>query len=114
MMLNSIQETAIKYPTSFSEWLCAIDFVVHPIQEIAILGEPDLQNTQALVNALWSVYRPGAIAAISSYPPAPNSPPLLLDRPLLDNLATAYVCQNFVCLKPVNTPEEFISQLRSI
>ena len=114
MMLNSIQDTAAKYPTSFSEWLCAIDFVVHPIQEIAILGEPDLQNTQALVNALWSVYRPGAIAAISSYPPAPNSPPLLLDRPLLDNLSTAYVCQNFVCLKPVNTPEEFISQLRSI
>jgi uncharacterized protein len=112
MMLSSVQDTAVKYPTSFSEWLCAADLVIHPPQEVAILGEPDHQNTRALVNALWSVYRPGAVSAISSYPPAPNSPPLLLDRPLLDNLPTAYVCQNFVCLKPVNSIEEFISQLR--
>jgi len=113
MMLNSIQDTVAKYPTSFSEWLCAVDAIVHPVREIAILGELDHPNTQALVNALWSAYRPGAIAAISGFPPAPNSPPLLLDRPLQNNLPTAYVCQNFVCLKPVNFPEELISQLRS-
>jgi len=32
--------------------------------------------------------------------------PLLADRPLKDGKPTAYVCQNFACLSPVNTPEE--------
>ncbi|HAG99766.1 MAG TPA: thioredoxin domain-containing protein, partial [Ktedonobacter sp.] len=32
--------------------------------------------------------------------------PLLADRPLKDGKATAYVCQNFTCLAPVNTAEE--------
>jgi uncharacterized protein YyaL (SSP411 family) len=32
--------------------------------------------------------------------------PLLADRPLKDGKATAYVCQNFACQAPVNTPED--------
>jgi len=32
--------------------------------------------------------------------------PLLADRPLKDDKATAYVCENFTCRAPVNTPEE--------
>jgi uncharacterized protein len=32
--------------------------------------------------------------------------PLLADRPMKDGKSTAYVCQNFACLAPVNTPEE--------
>ncbi len=31
---------------------------------------------------------------------------LLADRPLKDGKATAYVCENFACQAPVNTPEE--------
>jgi uncharacterized protein YyaL (SSP411 family) len=112
-MLSAIQETAIKYPSSFGKWLCAIDLAVHPIQEVAILGEPEHPITRALVDTLWSTYRPAAIAAISDYPPRPNSPALLNDRSLVGNLPTAYLCQNFVCLKPVNSPEELSLQLQS-
>lgn len=110
-MLQAIQAIAVRYPTAFSYWLCAIDFATGPVLEIAILGDPDAPHTQALVHALWSDYRPRSLAAISSFPPSPNSPPVLHERPLLDGQPTAYVCQNFFCLRPVTTAAELIAQL---
>jgi len=110
-MLGTIQPHAARYPTAFSMWLCALDLAVGPIQEIAILGDPDHDTAQAMVKAVWSEYRPKSLVAISDFPPAPNSPPLLFDRPLLDNQPTTYVCQNFVCQRPVNNPRDLLLQL---
>jgi hypothetical protein len=84
---------------------------MHPVSEVAILGDPADPGTSALLDALWETYRPYALAAISTYPPPLNSPQLLDERPLLDNLPTAYVCRNFVCNQPVNSPEKLREQL---
>ncbi|MCI0520710.1 MAG: hypothetical protein L0Z70_10715, partial [Chloroflexi bacterium] len=54
---------------------------------------------------------PRQVTAISAYPPEPDAPALLKDRPLFNDLPTAYVCQGFVCLQPVNSPIEMESQL---
>ena len=110
-MLGAIQPHAARYPTAFSMWLCALDLAVGPVREIAILGNPDHGTTKDIIQALWSEYRPKSLVAISDFPPAPNSPPLLFDRPLLDNQPTAYVCQNFVCQRPVNDPRDLLLQL---
>jgi uncharacterized protein YyaL (SSP411 family) len=110
-MLQSIQDIAVRHPTAFSLWLGAIDFALGPVQEVAILGKPDDPAKQGLIEVLWNAYRPNLVAAISAYPPAADSPALLSDRPLLNEVATAYACQNFVCKQPVNKPEELLSQL---
>ncbi|HSL42801.1 MAG TPA: thioredoxin domain-containing protein [Anaerolineales bacterium] len=110
-MLASIQNALLRYPTSFAQWLSAADFAVGPTREVAIIGEFDDDNTQALLQTLWNRYRPRQVTAISAYPPGPGSPALLADRPLLNNQPTAYVCQGFVCLQPVNSPDDMESQL---
>lgn len=110
-MLASIQNALLRYPTSFAQWLAAADFTVGPTREVAIIGNLDNAETQALVRTLWKGYRPRQVAAISAYPPQPGSPALLVDRPLLHNQPTAYVCQGFVCLQPVNSPDEMETQL---
>ncbi len=110
-MLGAIQAVAVRYPTAFAQWLSALDFALGPVQEVVIVGEPDDPQTAALVEALWSAYRPRAIAAISAWPPPENSPPLLHDRPLLAGQPTAYVCQNFMCRRPVTAPDELKDQL---
>jgi uncharacterized protein YyaL (SSP411 family) len=110
-MLTSIQNALLRYPTSFAQWLSATDFAVGPTREVAILGELDHITTQVLLKTLWKRYRPRQVTAISSYPPAPGSPALLTDRPLLNNQSTAYVCEGFVCLQPVNLPDEMEVQL---
>lgn len=108
--LQGVQSTAIRYPIAFSYWLSATDFALGPVQEVVILGE-DTSQKDALVNMLWSNYRPNLVAAISAYPPTEESPPLLAGRSLLNGQPTAYVCQNFICKQPVNTPEALQSEL---
>ena len=112
-MLASVQEASARYPTAFSKWLCAADLALFPGPEVAILGDLLDPQTQALISTLWAAYRPNSIAAISPFPPAPGAPALLADRPLLDGRPSAYVCKNFVCLRPVATPEELLAQLQA-
>jgi uncharacterized protein YyaL (SSP411 family) len=113
-MLRSIQIEASQNPTLFGEWLCAIDFSIHPIREIAILGPQDHPTMHQFIEFLWTVYRPDCVVAISPFPTPPNSPPLLQDRPLLNDQPTAYICQNFLCKKPVNTLADFLALLSEI
>jgi len=110
-MLSSIQEMMVDYPTAFSKWLCAADFALGPITQVAVVGESGDPRTQALLDTLWDHYRPRMVAAISTYPPEIVSPALLKDRPLLNNKPTAYVCQGFVCLQPTNSPADMTVQL---
>ena len=112
-MLASIQNALLRYPTSFAQWLSAANFAVGPTREVAIIGGPNDSRVQELLRTLWKSYRPRQVTAISAYPPEPGSPALLADRPLLNNQPTAYVCQGFVCLQPVNSPDEMEAQLAS-
>jgi len=110
-MLASISNALLRYPTVFAQWLCAADFAVGPTHEVAIIGELGNPKTQELLRTLWKDYRPRKVTAISAYPPKPGSPVLLNDRPQLNDQPTAYVCQGFVCLQPVNSPIEMEDQL---
>jgi len=100
-----------RYPTAFAQWLCAADFALNPVRQVAIVGELSDPATQALLQALRRGFFPNLVLAASSYPPPAGSPALLNDRPLLDSNPTAYVGQGFVCLLPVNDPEQMLAQL---
>jgi uncharacterized protein YyaL (SSP411 family) len=110
-ILATIQEMMVAYPTAFAQWLQAADFLLGPVTQVTILGDPGDTQTQALVDTLWSNYNPNLVAAISFYPPEPFSPVLLQNRTQLDNQPTAYVCQDFTCLLPTHSPVEMAGQL---
>ena len=110
-MLSSNLEIILRHPTAFAQWLCAADFVMGPVQEVAVVGDLDSLETKAILDTIWNTYRPRQVNAISAFPPRSDSPPLLQDRPLLNNQTTAYVCQNFVCNQPTNDPQELETQL---
>ncbi len=105
--IGPIQPTAGRFPTAFSFWLCALDFAIGPVKEVAILGDQD----STLAGVLWETYRPRMVTARSQFPPSPGCPPLLEGRPLINGQPTAYVCQNFVCRLPVNSPADLRAQL---
>jgi uncharacterized protein YyaL (SSP411 family) len=54
---------------------------------------------------------PGTVIVVG----APDQPgvPLLADRPMIGGASSAYVCQGFVCARPVTTAPELITQLES-
>lgn len=110
-MLGSIQTTAVRYPTAFAEWLCALDFAQGEITEVALLGDLSQPGMDNLIDALWSAYRPRCVVAISSYPPDRDAPEILMNRPLMNGEPTAYVCQQFICREPVNQVGQLLGLL---
>jgi uncharacterized protein YyaL (SSP411 family) len=78
------------------------------VKEIAIIGEVSGAGTRNLLAVINKRYLPASVLACAAPgdSEAVQAIPLLADRPLKDEQATAYVCQNFACLAPVNTPGE--------
>ncbi len=109
--LALVANMAGSYPTSFGHWLSTADLALGKIDQVAILGDPADERTQALINVLRNNYHPGMVVAASSYPPPEGAPALLDGRPLLEGQPTAYVCQGFICLQPVTLPDELTRQL---
>lgn len=110
--LRMMQVMIARYPTGFSFWLSAMDFALNPVKEAAILGGLDDPNTQSLLDVLWSAYRPRLVAAISPFPPAVDSPPILHNRQMIESKPTAYICQHFVCKQPVTAPSDLKALLQ--
>jgi len=102
--LGRAAEHALRYPTAFARWLQAADFAVGNVQQVAVVGDPGRAETRALLAELRAGYYPRRVQAASALPLPENAPVLLHDRPLINDHATAYVCEGFVCQLPVTTP----------
>jgi uncharacterized protein YyaL (SSP411 family) len=110
--LRLVSDQALQYPTAFGRWLSAADFALSPVKQVALIGSPEDQLLKEMLSLLRSEYRPGTlVASAPTQPPPPGSPSLLDDRPQLNGMSTAYVCEGFVCRLPVTTIQEFQLQL---
>ena len=111
--LRLVADGMRRAPSGFGHALCALDFAVGPVKEVAVVGDPDADETDALLEVVRERYRPNVVVAIA----APNDAeaeeaiPLLRDRPQKDGKATAYVCERFTCKLPVTAPEDLRLQL---
>jgi uncharacterized protein len=110
-MLKAIQQAAVRYPTAFGRWLCALDFAVRPAYEVAVVGSLEEEGGKQLWRTLWETYRPQVMAASSPLPVPQEAPPLLSERTLVEGKPAAYVCQGFVCRMPVTEAEALRTQL---
>lgn len=98
--LGEVQMMAARYPLAFGMWLIALDYALADPWEIAVVGNPEAEDTRVLLEAL-SGYRPHQVLAVG----LPGTPvPLLADRPMLEGRATAYLCRGGVCREPVTDP----------
>jgi uncharacterized protein YyaL (SSP411 family) len=98
-----------RHPSSFGHLLCALDDLIGPYYEVAIVGGPEDDATQALASAVNSRFLPRMALAVGA--PGDTEVPLLEGRTLLDGHPAAYVCQGFVCQRPVTSPADLLAQL---
>jgi uncharacterized protein YyaL (SSP411 family) len=107
-VLRLISARIRRYPQAFGKSLSALEFYLGSVKEIVIVGE----KGNDLEKALWQKYLPVKVSVLSDKPETDAGLiPLLQDRKAIEDKPTAYVCQNFVCQKPVTTVEEFDEQL---
>jgi uncharacterized protein YyaL (SSP411 family) len=111
--LAEMQPMLAQYPLGFGQWLQALAYAFSKPLEIAIVGDPEAADTQALLSVVRDEYRPFQVVALGS-PDSGNAAdrvtgiaavPLLQDRGLVDGRAAAYVCRDFACQAPVMRPE---------
>ena len=105
--LAQMQPMLAQYPLGFGQWLLALAYALSKPQEIAIVGDPEAAETQALLNVVRDGYRPFQVVALGASRQERAHVPLLHDRGLADGQPTAYVCGNFACHTPVTDPDRF-------
>ena len=96
-------------PTGFGRMLSALDDLLTPSQEVAVVGSLEDARTQALLEEVRRHYLPHTVVALRE-PDSENPLPLLEGRGLVDGEPAAYVCENYACRLPV-TGVEALRQL---
>ena len=98
-----------KAPSAFGQMLCVADSFLAPLKEVAIVGDPTAQDSQALLKSINGQFTPDVALALCNpedIESAGKVIPLLAERKPLDGNATAYVCRQFVCKRPTTDPEQ--------
>ncbi len=103
-------------PTGFGTLLCALEFHLSPWREIAVFGDPEGEDTRALLDVIERYDSPYVMVALAtgSNDPLAEKVPWLRGRAPLGGRATAYVCEAGTCRLPVSTPEELTRQLTGL
>jgi uncharacterized protein YyaL (SSP411 family) len=111
--LRGLSAAMQQYPSAFGQALIAADLLIRGIKEVAIIGNPDDQPTKALLNVVYQGYWPNAITALAPNDVGETATPMLLAyRSRVDGKPAAYVCQHFVCQRPVTEPEALNALLK--
>src|SRR5438132_1391063 len=92
-----------RYPTSFGQWLVAMDFALSSVVEIAVIGDSNDARMRPLLEAARAGFRPHQVLAVSPDPKSSRIE-LLQARFALEGKPTAFVCQGFACRQPVTEP----------
>jgi uncharacterized protein len=112
--LRLVRDLMVRAPSMFGHALSALDLYLGPSPEVAIVGDPASPDTRRLVREVHSRFLPNAVLAVSGPDgDASGEVGLLQDRPLLDGLPAAYVCERFVCSRPVTDPADLAALLTS-
>lgn len=111
-VIREIGEQIRRYPSGFGYALSAVDFLLSTPKEVAIVGK-DQADIRPLLAETWRRYLPNKVVApgLVNDAEAAQITPLLANRPLINNLATAYVCEHFTCRQPLNDVTALSAQL---
>jgi hypothetical protein len=78
----------------WKQWLQALSYALSPPKEIAIVGEPDGDDTRSFLAFARDGYRPFQVLAPGAPSIQPSTVPLLQDHGPRDGQVAAYVCRN--------------------
>ncbi|HXG11007.1 MAG TPA: thioredoxin domain-containing protein [Gemmataceae bacterium] len=92
------------HPMAAGQMLAALDFYLGPVQEFAIVGDPDSEETRRVLRAVRSGFRPNRVVAFKPSTTTATGVeevvPLLAGKTAADTVTT-YVCERFACRVPL-------------
>jgi uncharacterized protein YyaL (SSP411 family) len=109
-VLRSMRDFMEDQPLGFGRYLTAACRLLGTVREVSIASPPDDAGIRPFQEAIYGRYEPNAILGLVS-DDAVAIMPWLADRPVRNGQATAYLCEQFVCLPPVTVPADLTMQL---
>lgn len=101
-------------PLAAGQMLLALDFFLGPVEEFAVLGDPDAEETRRVLRALRCTFRPSKVVALRAPQVEANDELLpLLRGKTSKGAVTTYLCQNFVCQAPLVGAEAVEAAVRA-
>ena len=94
---------------SFSAMLCGLHFSLSAAKEVVISGRRGEAETELLLAELRCEYHPNIVVSFVENGDSPETEkiiPLASGRAMVNDSATAYVCQNQTCQIPVHSVDE--------
>jgi uncharacterized protein len=107
-ILESMAGVMAHQPAACAHMLCALDFHLGHPKEIAVVGNPQEEKTRLFLREIFEAYLPNKVVACGM----DGGVFLLENRPQIEGVPTAYVCEDFVCKAPVTTPAELLQNLK--
>jgi uncharacterized protein len=113
--LTTLADIIRQHAVGMGNLASALEFLLAPPQEVAVVGDPASEATQRLLEPLRARYLPNAVVALgrAADSGASVTVPLLADRMELSGLPTAYVCRGQVCDLPTTDADELLAKLIS-
>ena len=111
--LRPMADLMARHSSGFGRFLCALDFHLGPVVEVALVAPAAGDGLGALVAEVFGRYLPNRVVTgvVSGDGAGAAGIPLLQGREAVGGKATAYVCRNYVCELPVTDRAALARQL---
>ena len=111
--LRPMADLMARYASGFGRFLCAFDFHLGPVIEIALIAPAAGDGLGSLVAEVFGRYLPNRVVTgmVTGDGPGAAGIPLLEGREAVGGKATAYVCRNYACELPVTDRAALARQL---
>ena len=108
-VLQTMVDSMRSQPQAHLNLLCALDFWLHPTKDVVILGDPDGDDTAAMLEVIHGRFLPHRILALArpsavEGKAAEHLIPLLEGKRMIGGKTTVHLCEDFTCERPINDP----------
>jgi uncharacterized protein YyaL (SSP411 family) len=116
--LEAVRLVMEKAPTAAGQSLVALDGLLAPPKEFAVIGADDPAELRQALRAIHARFDPhkvvAPVVAGTWSDQLAQLVPLVQDRPAIDGRITTYICEAFACQAPVVGLEELRAKLDSM
>lgn len=114
-LMAAMSAQVVQQPMAFTQFLMALDFVLGPAREVVVVGEPGDAATKELIAVAQQRFMPNRALLLKAGGDAGQRlaklAPFIADMKPGDEGAAAYVCRDFACQQPVNSPDKLAEAL---
>jgi uncharacterized protein YyaL (SSP411 family) len=116
LLARRFSGNAVKYPSAYTQFLCALDFALGPSYEVVIAGNKDAADTNIMLKSLRSNFIPEKIVILNDSRQSDGIRDIarfIRYQTSIEGRATAYVCSNYKCENPTTEPEKMLELLNT-